>query len=223
MSEKLPTINIKGKEYVQVKDRIIHFNENYKNGSITTELLSDLSSKLVIIKATVTPDVTVNRLFTGYSQATIGGNGINATAALENCETSAVGRALGMMGIGVIESIASADEVVKAIQKTPYQSPAKSSKPTGEYMPSIKIEPNWSKSQQSSLIESGEYKVVDFKKKDGTILKQLVNKQQEWSWLDKNIAQYLFDSKPNDLVSQAQEIFQESPAAKANRETYGSL
>ena len=43
---------------------------------------------------------------------------VNKTAALENASTSAVGRALGYMGIGVIESIASADEMAKATTNT---------------------------------------------------------------------------------------------------------
>lgn len=109
----LPTIDIKGKEYVMVKDRLIAFNEMYPNGSIVTEK-TELDTR-VEFKATVTPDVEKpTRIFTGHSQAVWGDGYINKTSALENAETSAVGRALAMMGIGVIESIASADEVIKA-------------------------------------------------------------------------------------------------------------
>lgn len=114
MKNELPTIDIKGKDYVMVKDRVIAFNESYPKGSIVTELIKD--DDRVTMKATITPDVDVpNRIFTGYSQAVWGEGMINKTSALENCETSAVGRALGMMGIGVIESLASADEMNKAI------------------------------------------------------------------------------------------------------------
>ena len=95
-----------------VSDRVIFFNENYPNGSITTELISEPNSDRIIVKATVKPDA--ERTFTGYSQAVVGEGYINKTAALENAETSAVGRALGFMGIGVIESIATADEIIKA-------------------------------------------------------------------------------------------------------------
>lgn len=108
-------IDIKGKAYVMVKDRLIYFNETYPEGSITTNLVSEPTSEMVIVKATVWPDIKDNmRQFTGYSQAVIGEGMVNKTAALENAETSAVGRALAMMGIGVLESIASADEMVKA-------------------------------------------------------------------------------------------------------------
>jgi hypothetical protein len=111
-SLKAKAIVIQNKQYVLVSDRIIYFNETYPKGSITTELVSDPESQNVIVKATVVPDGV--RVFTGYSQAVKGAGFINKTAALENAETSAVGRALAMMGIGVIDSVASVDEIHKA-------------------------------------------------------------------------------------------------------------
>lgn len=104
-------IDFKGKKYVLVADRVIYFNEQYPKGSITTELVSTPDADTVIIKATVKPNE--EQVFTGYSQATWGEGYINKTSALENAETSAVGRALAFMGIGVIESIASIDEINK--------------------------------------------------------------------------------------------------------------
>ena len=119
MSEKSlknKAIKIKGKDYVLVSDRVTYFNETYPDGAITTDLVSEPTSDYIIVKATVYPEYGVGnkRHFTGYSQAVIGDGMVNKTAALENAETSAVGRALGFMGIGVIESIASADEMTKA-------------------------------------------------------------------------------------------------------------
>ncbi len=105
-------IDFKGKKYVLVSDRVIYFNEKYPDGSITTELVSEPSADLVVVKAIVKPND--KQIFTGYSQAKWGEGYINKTSALENAETSAVGRALAFMGIGVIESIASADEINKA-------------------------------------------------------------------------------------------------------------
>lgn len=106
-------VSIKGKDYVLVSDRVLYFNETYPNGSIVSEIVEN--GQRVTIKTTVTPDCDKpSRIFTGYSQATWGDGMVNKNAATENCETSAVGRALGFMGIGVIESIASADEMTKA-------------------------------------------------------------------------------------------------------------
>lgn len=116
-SLKDKAIDIKGKKYVQVADRILYFNEVYKNGMIETKILSELDADRVVVKAVVCPhsDKPEQR-FTGHSQAVWGDGYINKTSALENCETSAIGRALALMGIGVIDSVASVDEVNKAGQ-----------------------------------------------------------------------------------------------------------
>lgn len=107
-------VNIKGKAYVQVSDRIVYFNEEYPNGMIQTDIYRWEGASITCV-AKVTPDAEKpDRFFTGYAQEVIGEGMVNKTAALENAETSAVGRALGMMGIGVIESIASVDEINKA-------------------------------------------------------------------------------------------------------------
>lgn len=121
-------IDFKGKKYVLVSDRVIYFNEQYPDGAISTRLISEPDAPMVVMKATVYPKVVhasggetvFGRCFTGWSQATWGdSNFVNKTAALENCETSAVGRALAMMGIGVIDSIASVDEINKAQTSQP--------------------------------------------------------------------------------------------------------
>lgn len=107
-------IKIHNKEYVQVADRILFFNEHY-DGGITTELLSDPAHETIVIKATVSyTDENGDHTYTGHAQEVVGNGNINKTSALENAETSAVGRALAMMGIGVIESVASVDEITKA-------------------------------------------------------------------------------------------------------------
>lgn len=116
-------IDIKGKKYVLVSDRVIYFNEKYPNGSIQTtrETVWDME----IIKAFVVPDISEpTRMFTWHSQAKRWDGFINKTSALENAETSAVGRALAMMWIWVIDSIASVDEINKA------ENTAKAQKPT---------------------------------------------------------------------------------------------
>jgi len=113
-SLKNKAVDIKGKPYIQVHDRVLYFNGTYDKGCITTEQLSQPQDARVVMKATIYPEGLAGRYFTGHGQEVVGDGFINKTSALENAETSAVGRALAMMGIGVIESIASVDEINKA-------------------------------------------------------------------------------------------------------------
>jgi hypothetical protein len=110
---KEKAIDIHGKKYVLVSDRVLCFNNDYPNGKIETKLISDTDNR-VVIKAIITPDCTKpERYFTGIS-ASNPSKTIEAQVPHEVAETSAVGRALGFMGIGVIDSIASVDEMKKA-------------------------------------------------------------------------------------------------------------
>ncbi len=112
-------IDLKGKKYVLVSDRVLYFNETYPNGSIRTNLISEPTSDIIVIKAVVTPDHDKpDRYFVDFAQEVIGSSFINKTSAMENASTSAVGRALAYMGIGVIDSIASVDEITKAENRT---------------------------------------------------------------------------------------------------------
>lgn len=114
-------MKIKGKDYVQVKDRILflaeHFDAKY---SIETSYDYFPERKMWVVKATLTID---GQTYTGLAQELESSTGVNQTSALENAETSAVGRACAMAGIGVIDSIASTDEITKAENrvKTPVQ------------------------------------------------------------------------------------------------------
>lgn len=115
MSLQEKAIKIHGNDYVLVADRIKFFNETFPDGYIQSELKSEPDAELVVVQAKVVPDKAMpHRYFTGLSQAKWGDGKVNTSSALENAETSAVGRALGMMGIGVIDSVASADEMKKA-------------------------------------------------------------------------------------------------------------
>lgn len=137
MSLQDKAIDIKGKQYVLVADRVIYFNEKYPEGGITTKLVSKPEDDRVVIRATVTPDWSMpQRKYTAYSQALWGDGYINKTSAIENCETSAVGRALGFMGIGVIDSIASKDEIDKAEIQSKMQTAPQAIKEIGEILDS---------------------------------------------------------------------------------------
>ena len=109
-------IQIKGKDYIEVNERVKQFHIDYPNGSITTELI-EMTDRF-ITKTTVIPDVkNSDRCFTGIAYEKEDSTFINKTSALENCETSSVGRALGMLGIGIDTSIASYNEVANAVEQ----------------------------------------------------------------------------------------------------------
>lgn len=112
-NKNLPTINIKGKNYVMVKDRVIAFRENFPELSIVTEIIS-LTDESVTIKATI-EDSDGRKIATGHAQELKSSSNINKTSYVENCETSAIGRAIGLMGIGIDDSFGSADEVANAM------------------------------------------------------------------------------------------------------------
>lgn len=109
------TINIKGKEYVPVNERVKEFRAKYPELRIITELVSLDENSVVMVAKIV--DKERNVLATGYAQEDRNSSNINKTSYVENCETSAVGRALGMFGIGIDASMASADEVANAIDR----------------------------------------------------------------------------------------------------------
>lgn len=112
-NEALKTIDFKGKGYAQVNERVKAFRMVCPNGSITTEIVS-MEDGVVTMRATVLEeDGTI--LATGYAQEKESSSYINKTSYIENCETSAVGRALGFAGIGIDGSMASADELANAL------------------------------------------------------------------------------------------------------------
>lgn len=105
------TVKIHGKEYKTVALRVAEFRAAHPDYTIQTELI-EANDVLVIMKATISTCGVV--LATGYAEEVRASSKINATSALENAESSAVGRALAFFGLGGTE-IASADEVANAI------------------------------------------------------------------------------------------------------------
>lgn len=108
----MKSIKIKGKDYIEVHERITHFWNEYPSGQILTEIVS-IENGVCIIKATVLVDKIA--VAVGHAYEKEDSTFINKTSYIENCETSAVGRALGIFGIGIDTSIASAEEVSNAI------------------------------------------------------------------------------------------------------------
>lgn len=112
LNSGLKSTDIKGKAYVEVNERIKAFRKMFPDGFIRTSILS-LQDGVVTMMAEVGIDDKV--LATGHAQEKESSSFINKTSFVENCETSAIGRALGILGIGIDTSVASAEEVENAM------------------------------------------------------------------------------------------------------------
>ena len=116
------------KDYATVNDRIKEFHNMYPNGMIVTKLIevaqiidtpTGEQCNEYRVQATVTPNVLEipEKYFTGTAAERDNTGFVNKTSAVENCETSAVGRALANMGIGADFAVASKEEVENAKAK----------------------------------------------------------------------------------------------------------
>lgn len=131
-NEKMNAVDIKGKSYMEVNQRIKAFRMVYPQGTIETKMLSNENGVCIFeakvysspykctnttIDGVITTDVQHQGILLGTGTAYEKENStfINKTSYIENCETSAVGRALGMAGFGIDISVASAEEVQNAI------------------------------------------------------------------------------------------------------------
>ena len=111
----IKTTDVKGKEYAEVNQRIKAFRSICPNGCIETCLVSNANG--VCVFSAVVKDENGRLLGTGHAYEKENSSFINKTSYIENCETSAVGRALGMCGIGIDVSLASYEEVANAIKQ----------------------------------------------------------------------------------------------------------
>lgn len=113
VNKRVKSVEIHGKNYVCVPARVEAFRELCPMGTITTEILN-MDAGSVLMKTTI-KDEDGKILATGMAQEREDSSYINKTSYIENCETSAVGRALGLIGIGSDQQMASAEEMVNAL------------------------------------------------------------------------------------------------------------
>lgn len=127
-NKTIKTTNIKGKEYAEVNQRIKAFRMLFPEGFIRTQIISHVDGVIVMQAAAGYIDATGAErvLGTGTAFEDKAKGMINGTSYVENCETSAIGRALGMLGLGIDMSVASYEEVNNAIaaQAQPVKKPA---------------------------------------------------------------------------------------------------
>ena len=105
----MKSIDIHGKKYYPVVERVKEFRKDYPDGYIKTKIIS-ITDDSVLVKATIFSNET-QYLSTGHAYEKQSWGKINVRSMVENAETSAVGRALGFLGIGIEDDIASADEM----------------------------------------------------------------------------------------------------------------
>lgn len=124
----MKTVNIKGKNYVPVNERLKEFRNQYPKYSLRTELVA-VDSNSALVKAIIRDEQ--DRIIaegTAHERADNLQSMVNKTSHVENAETSAWGRALGNFGIGIDASVATADEVANAVANQ--NAPAKPKAPS---------------------------------------------------------------------------------------------
>ena len=132
LERALKTVDIKGKAYVTVNERVKYFREHFTGYKLISEIVYQKDAKYmtwkegeetkgawksaeICFKASILNEQN-DVVATGYAMEKIDSSYINKTSYVENCETSAWGRALANFAIGVDASVASADEVANAIK-----------------------------------------------------------------------------------------------------------
>lgn len=156
---KFKTTNIKGKEYVEVNERIKYFRESgeYKGWSLTSEVFH-LDQESCVIKASVINSEGAI-VATGFAQEDKSSSYINKTSYVENCETSAWGRALANLGIGIDTSIASSNEVAIAIAKQ--KNTTDSAPKKAAAAPKLKVLTDDIIAKMKAAVESGKKEAVE--------------------------------------------------------------
>jgi hypothetical protein len=110
-------------QYETVDERLHKFKELYPNSRVFTELVS-YSNEQYIVKSYIYKDLDdLHPLATGYAEERVGSSPVNRNSALENCETSSLGRALANAAISAKGNRPSATEMGKAERQdqTPYK------------------------------------------------------------------------------------------------------
>jgi len=135
-------------DYETVEERLIKFWKDHPDGQIHTKLMEHTTGRF-IVEASIYRTEADNRPWTtGLAEETVQGRGVNATSALENCETSAIGRALANAGYATKGKRASREEMVKVetaskVKANIDEVKAKMASTSGEYIPVVKEDDPW--------------------------------------------------------------------------------
>jgi hypothetical protein len=135
-------------DYETVEERLIKFWKDHPDGQIHTKILDSAAGRFIVEAAIYRTEADIRPWTTGLAEETIQGRGVNATSALENCETSAIGRALANAGYATKGKRASREEMVKVnkaneVKATIDETKAKMLETSGTYIPVVKEEDPW--------------------------------------------------------------------------------
>ena len=135
-------------DYETVEERLIKFWKEHPDGQIHTELLDQTSGRFIVMASIFRTEADLKPWTTGLAEETVQGRGVNATSALENCETSAIGRALANAGYATKGKRASREEMSKVskaseVKATIDEVKAKMATTSGEYIPVVKEDDPW--------------------------------------------------------------------------------
>ena len=135
-------------DYETVEERLVKFWKDNPEGRIFTRLLEYSASRFIVEAHIYRNMETAHAWATGLAEETVQGRGVNATSALENCETSAIGRALANAGYATKGKRASREEMAKVAAKSATQqaiedAKAKMAQTGKEYVPVAKEDDPW--------------------------------------------------------------------------------
>ena len=135
-------------DYETVEERLTKFWKEHPDGRINTTLLEANTTRFIVRAEIFRTEVDPQPWATGIAEETVQGRGVNATSALENCETSAIGRALANAGYATKGKRASREEMSKVakgaeVKATIDEVKAKMLETSGTYIPVVKEEDPW--------------------------------------------------------------------------------
>jgi hypothetical protein len=144
-------------DYETVEERLIKFWKEHPDGQIHTKVLEHTSSRFIVEASIYRTEADVRPWTTGLAEETVQGRGVNATSALENCETSAIGRALANAGYATKGKRASREEMGKVAAQTQVKAKvdevkAKMAETSKEYVPVAVESDPWSQSFAAPVV-----------------------------------------------------------------------
>jgi hypothetical protein len=135
-------------DYETVEERLIKFWKDHPDGRIDTRLVEASATRFIVQAYIYRTEVDQHPWSSGLAEETVQGRGVNATSALENCETSAIGRALASAGYATKGKRPSREEMAKVAAKQAVvtsiaEVKAKMKETTEQYVPVAKADDPW--------------------------------------------------------------------------------